>query len=54
MATATTLEAEFDKLNDWMALKIGLEEIPLIAYGMGYRYRRRLERVETGGADGHG
>ena len=46
MATATTLEAEFDKLNGWMALEIGLEEIPLIAYGMGYRYRRRLERVE--------
>ena len=46
MATATTLEAEFDKLNGWMALKIGLEEIPLIAYGMGYRYRRRLEQVE--------
>ena len=46
MATETTLEAEFDKLNGWMALKIGLEEIPLIAYGMGYRYRRRLERVE--------
>ena len=46
MATATTLQAEFDKLNGWMALKIGLEKIPLIAYGMGYRYRRRLEQVE--------
>ena len=46
MATATTLEAEFDKLNGWMALKIGLEAIPLITRGTGYRYRRLLERVE--------
>ena len=46
MATATTLQAEFDKLNGWMALEIGLEEIPLIVDGMGYRYRRRLERVD--------
>ena len=46
MATATTPQAEFGNLNGWMALKIGLEKIPLIAYGMGYRYRRLLEQVE--------
>ena len=46
MATATTLEAEFGNLNGWMALKIGLEAIPLITRGMGYRYRRLLEQVE--------
>ena len=46
MATATTLQAEFGNLNGWMALKIGLEAIPLITRGMGYRYRRLLERVE--------
>ena len=46
MATATTPQAEFGNLNGWMALEIGLEEIPLITRGMGYRYRRRLERVE--------
>ena len=46
MATANTLQAEFGNLNGWMALRIGLEAIPLITHGMGYRYRRRLERVE--------
>ena len=34
------------RLNGWMTSEVGLKEVPLIARGMGYRYRRLLERVE--------
>ena len=34
------------RLNGWMTSEVGLKEIPLVARGMGYRYRRLLERVE--------
>ena len=43
---AERLKADLGSLKGFMALDVGLEEIPLIAFRMGYEYRRLLERVE--------
>ena len=40
------LETQVGRLNGWVASRTGLEEAPFITDGMGYRYRRLLERVE--------
>ena len=40
------LETQVGRLNGWVASRTGLEEVPFITDGMGYRYRRLLERVE--------
>ena len=44
--TWARLKADLRSLNGFMALDVGLKEIPLIAYGMGCDYIRLLERVE--------
>ena len=40
------LKTDVGRLKGWVASETGLKEIPFIAHGMGYRYRRLLERVE--------
>ena len=40
------LDIQVNRLNGWVASRTGVEEVPFIARGMGYRYRRTLERVE--------
>ena len=40
------LGTQVGRLNGWVASRTGLEEAPFITDGMGYRYRRLLERVE--------
>ena len=40
------LTVQVGRLNGWMASQVGLDEIPSITRGMGYRYRRLLKRVE--------
>ena len=40
------LTVQVNRLNGWVASRTGVEEVPFIARGMGYRYRRTLERVE--------
>ena len=40
------LRTNLGRLNGWMMSEVGLKEVPLIARGMGYRYRRLVERVE--------
>ena len=40
------LGTQVGRLNGWVSSRTGLEEVPFITDGMGYRYRRLLERVE--------
>ena len=40
------LGTQVGRLNGWVASWSGLEQVPSITRGMGYRYRRTLERVE--------
>ena len=40
------LGTQVGRLNGWVASWSGLERVPFITRGMGYRYRRTLERVE--------
>ena len=44
--TWARLKADLGALNGFMALDVGLKEIPIIAYDMGYMYERLLERME--------
>ncbi len=44
--TWARLKADLRSLNGFMALDVGLDDVPVLAFRMGYEYVRLLERVE--------